>query len=153
MSDAGWGEVWKLALAQYGIQSIQIRILVGLGIAFTALMIVEGLRISFLSGRRLFAPQHEAAKRPPKKTPVKKAGGGATRSFAASSGPFRPRAPVRAHNPKTTKTRVSRHCALRPTIRRMPKDEPVPGFFPQPAFTEEAAPFSPLPPFPEQIEV
>jgi hypothetical protein len=153
MSDAGWGEIWKLALAQYGTQSIQIRILIGLGVAFTALMIVEGLRISFLAGRRLPAPQHEIAKPPPKKMPVKKADGAGTLSFAVSSEPFRPRASVRGRNPKTTKPRVSRHRAARPTIQRMPKDEPAPRFFPPLAFTEEAAPFSPLPPIPEQIEV
>ena len=56
MSHAGWGEIWKLALAQYGAQSIQFRILIGLGIAFVALMIVEGLRVSFVTGHRL--PAH-----------------------------------------------------------------------------------------------
>jgi hypothetical protein len=153
MSDAGWGEVWKLALAQYGAQSIQFRILIGLAIAFTILMILEGLRISFLAGRRLPAPQHEVAEPLPVKKPVKKADGAETRAFAVSSEPFRPRAPGRAYNPKTTKPRVSRHRAARPTIQRMPKDKPAPGFSPQPAFTEEAAPFSPLPPIPERIEV
>jgi hypothetical protein len=142
MSHAGWGEICKLALAQYGAQPIQIRILIGLGIAFVALMIVEGLRVSFITGHRLDSRRDDAEETPPRKKSVKKAAGAGTQSFAASSGPPRPRALGRTYNPKTIKGRISRHRAARPIIRRISSEFAAPG---QPTFTEEAAPFSPLP--------
>jgi hypothetical protein len=153
MSHAGWGEIWKLVLAQYGAQSIQFRILIGLGVAFVALMIVEGLRVSFVTGHRLPTRQRNVEETPPKKKSVKKVAGAETRSFAASWGPFHPHDAVRTHNPKRTKGRIRRHRAARPKIHRAPGNELASGFAPQPTFTEEAAPFSHLPPIPEQIEV
>ncbi|HEY0282804.1 MAG TPA: hypothetical protein VGC27_09295, partial [Rhizomicrobium sp.] len=120
MSNAGWGEIWRLVLAQYGAQPIHLRILIGLGIAFVILMIVEGLRVSFVSGRRLPALPHGVAATPPLKTAVKKTAGAEAASFAASSGPFRPRVIVLTYTPKRTKGHVSRHCPARPKLRRFP---------------------------------
>ena len=151
MSDAGWSEIWKQVLALLGAEPIQIRILAGLGIAFVALMILEGLRVSFITGHRLPARQDDHEEAPLENKPVKKSAGVETRSFTASSGPFRPRALVSTHNPKMKKkTRISRHRAALPTIRRVPGELATPA---QPTFTEEAAPFSPLPPIHERIEV
>ena len=145
MSHAGWGEIWKLALAQVGAQPIQLRILIGLGIAFVALMIVEGLRVSFICGHRSPSPRDKAEepKPAPRTNPVMKAAGAETRSVAPPPGPFRPRAAGPRRNPKRTKNRISRHRAARPVIRHLPETELAP--VPQPSFTEEAAPFSPLP--------
>ena len=142
MSHAGWDEIWKQVLALLGAEPIQLRILAGLGIAFVALMIVEGLRVSFITGHRLPVRQHNFEEAPPKKNPVKKSAVAETRSFASSSGPFRPRALGGTHNPKTKKPRISRHRAARPKIRRMPGEFATPA---QPTFTEDAAPFSLLP--------
>ena len=142
MSHAGWDEIWKQVLALLGAEPIQIRILAGLGIAFVALMILEGLRVSFITGHRLPARQHNPEETPLKKNPVMKAACTEMRSFVSSSGPFRPRALGSSHNPKTKKARISRHRAARPTIRRVPGEFATPA---QPTFTEEAAPFSPLP--------
>ena len=150
MSHAGWDEIWKQVLALLGAEPIQIRILAGLGIAFVALMIVEGLRVSFITGHRLPVRQDDLEVAPLEKKPVKKSDGIETRAFSASSGPFRPRALDGTHNPKTKKPRISRHRAARPTIRRVPSEFATPA---QPTFTEEAAPFSPLPPIRERIEV
>jgi hypothetical protein len=143
MNYAGWGEIWKLALAQVGAQSVQLRILIGLGIAFVALMIVEGLRVSFITGHRSPSRRGIAEETPPRKKSVRKAAGAETRSFAAPSGPFRARAVEPTQNPKRTKTRISRHRAARPIIRRAPENELA--SVPQPTFAEEAAPFSPFP--------
>ena len=143
MSYAGWGEIWKLALAQFGAQPIQLRILIGLGIAFVVLMIVEGLRVSFISSRRSPAPRSNAEETPLRTKSVIKAAGGETRSVAAPSGPFRPHAAVPRQHPKRTKNRISRHRAARPVIRHPPESELA--SVPQPSFTEEAAPFLPLP--------
>ena len=52
MSHAGWDEILKLALSQFAAQPIELRIFAGLAIAFAALMIVEGLRVSFVTGHR-----------------------------------------------------------------------------------------------------
>jgi hypothetical protein len=130
--------LWNRALALLGVEPIQFRILAGLGIAFVALMILEGLRVSFITGHRLPARQRNAEETPPRKKSFMKAAGTETQSFQASSGPFHSRA--LAHNPKTTKGRICRHRAARPKIRRI-SGEPA-----QPTFTEDAAPFSPLPP-------
>ena len=150
MSHAGWDEILKLALARFGVQSIQLRILIGLGIAFVALMILEGLRVSFVTGHRLPARQSSTVENQPKKKFVKKAAVAATHSFRAPSGPFRPRAPSPTNNPKRTNGRISRHRAARPEIRRISGEFAAPV---RPTFTEEAAPFSPLPPIPGPIEV
>jgi hypothetical protein len=150
MSHAGWSEIWKLALSQFGTETIQFRIFVGLGIAFVALMIVEGLRVSFVTGHHLPARQSSAVEIQPRKKPFKKTAVAATQSFQASSGPFRPRALGRTNNPKRTNGRISLHRAARPKIRRIYGELAASA---QPTFTEEAAPFSPLPPIPGRIEV
>jgi hypothetical protein len=150
MSHAGWDGIWKLALAQFGVQSIQFRIFVGFGIAFVALMILEGLRVSFVTGHRLPARQSNAVEIQPGKKPVKKAAVATTHSCQAPSGPFRPRALGRTNHPKRTNGRISLHCAARPRIRRIYGEFAAPA---HPTFAEEAAPFSPLPPIPWRIEV
>jgi hypothetical protein len=150
MSHAGWDEIWKLVLMRFSGEAIQLRIFAGLAVAFFTLMIVEGLRVSFITGHRLPSRQDGAVEIQPRRKPVKKAAGADTQSFRVSFGPFRPRAPALTHSPKRTNGRISRHRALRPKIRRISGDfaNTAP-----PAFTEEAAPFSPLPPISERIEV
>lgn len=154
MSYAGWGEVWKHVLALYGGEPIAFRIFLGLAVAFVALMILEGLRTSFLptakpKPRPIFEPA-------PKRALAAKFVGAEMRA----AGPFRPHG--KAYNPKRAKARISRHRPERPRIRRVPRDvyreayeayeEPVYAQ-PAPAFTEEAAPYTPLPPLEDGIEV
>jgi hypothetical protein len=142
MSHAGWDEIGKQALALLGAEPIQLRILAGLGIAFVALMIVEGLRVSFITGHHLPSRRTNEEEIPPREKSFEKAVGAGARSFTEPSGPFRPRATGRVHHPKTTKNRVSRHRAVRPTIRRTSGEFAAPA---APTFTDEAAPFSSLP--------
>ena len=120
-----WVELWNLALAGFAAEDIQVRIFIGLGVAFLVLMTVEGLRASF----RPVRARPQAAVAPPRKA-------------APAFQPFRAppealRAPV-----KPVKPPVSRHRPERPKIRR-----PAPSAKTRkPTFTDEAAPYSPLPP-------
>ena len=141
----------------------RFQILVGLSAAFFAVMALEGLRASFMPGYRA-QPHHPylrstGGSAPP--APKAKTATVDTHSPAAPT-PFRPRQVGRSsHNPKRLKLAVSRHRALRPTIRRvssgaftnsvLPTFEQKPAS--APAFTEEAAPYSPLPPIVRQTEV
>jgi len=119
-----WVELWNLALARFAAEDIQIRIFIGLGAAFLVLMIVEGLRASF---RPVRARPQAAVAPPPRKA-------------APAFQPFR--APPEAlHAPaKPVKRPPSRHRPERPTIRRAAARPR------KPTFTDEAAPYSPLPP-------
>lgn len=143
MSHAGWDEIWKLALAQLGAQPIELRILAGLALAFGALMLVEGLRVSFFVTGRSPARQSAPVEPQTRKKPAKKIAFAAGHSVQASPGPFRPRALLPANNPKRTNGHINRHSPIRPKIRRIPRDFTA---LTQPTFTEEEAPFSPLPP-------
>ncbi len=153
MSHAGWGALWNQALALLGAESIQIRILAGLGVAFVVLMIVEGLRVSFVpaAGMRRHGRKSSDVP-PPEMKPARKAEGAATHAFEASS-PFRPRGKTRAYDPKRSNGQVSRHRAERPKIRRIPANSAVPSVASAPKFTEESAPYSPLPPKSSQFRV
>jgi len=143
MSHAGWDEIWKLALAQFGAQPIELRILAGLALAFGTLMIVEGLRVSFFVGVRSPAWQSAPGEPQIRKKPAKKLAFAAAHSVPAAPGPFRPRAVLPVNNPKRTNGHINRHSPIRPKIRRIPRDFTA---LTQPTFTEEEAPFSPLPP-------
>jgi hypothetical protein len=163
MSHAGWGDVWNLTLAVVSAQTIPVQILIGLSAAFLAVMVLEGLRASFMPGYRA-QPHHpyirgSTGSTPP--APKPKASAVETYSLPMPT-PFRPRQTERPnYNLKRTKLHVSHHSAARPTIRRVPSNAFTNSFlqtFEQnpasaPAFTEEAAPFSPLPPNVQQTEV
>ena len=143
MSHAGWDEIWKLALAQFGAQPIQFRIFAGLALAFGALMIVEGLRVSFVTGHRMPARQSAPVEIRPRKKLVRKVAVAAAHPVQAVPGPFRPRALLPANNPKRANDHINHHSPIRPKIRRVSRE--FTGLT-QPTFTEEKAPFSPLPP-------
>ncbi|MDE2111581.1 MAG: hypothetical protein KGJ79_10605 [Alphaproteobacteria bacterium] len=146
MSHAGWNALWHQALVLLSTESIQVRILIGLGVAFTALMIVEGLRVSFLPRARR-GSGNPAASAPAEDKAVKKAEGTVQRPFEAAS-PYRPRGKNWASNPKRLKGRISRHRAERPKIRRMPADPTQTSSMPAPGFTKEAGVRASFPPNP-----
>lgn len=128
-----WDGVWALVLKRFGAEDIQVRILIGLAIAFLILMILEGLRACFrpVSQRTPSAPLPD----------VKRA------ALAATLGKPRPQ-PLRARptivraTPKRAKRPANRHRPPLPKIRR-PKSSLVAH---TPTFTEDAAPYSPLSP-------
>ena len=125
MSHAAWGEVWNRALVLFGAEPIEIRIFVGLTVAFAAVMMLEGMRVSFLPAGWLRPRPHDipAALQPANR--VSRAKGGTTQVFEippaktrSASGPFRPPKAGRTSTPKRLKVRASRHRAERPKIRR-----------------------------------
>jgi len=113
MQAASWSDVWHLGLTVFAHQRIELQILIGLGAAFSALMVIEGLRANFFPRRRAEAskpatapesvviepqPIHQAM--PP------------MRSFAVTQ-------PQRmARNPKRSVARPRTQKAPRPTIKR-----------------------------------
>jgi hypothetical protein len=105
MSHAGWVDIWNLAVARFGAEAIEGRILIGLAVAFTALMIVEGLRACFL-------PRRHEADEPVRPKAV-------ARQASAAPVPFRPRSEVVVRHPKREKAAAKPHRAERPKIRRM----------------------------------
>ena len=168
MSHAGWGNIWNLVLALVRAQPIQIQILVGLGLAFLAVMVLEGLRASFLPGYRAL-PHHPYIRNT---VPSESRKQTVTASSAPSAemrsviarmpAPFRPREIARPQfNLKRAKFAVSRHSAERPKIRRASLSEFTDYFSrsfeqgdaSQSMVTEDAAPFSQLSPILEQDQV
>jgi hypothetical protein len=159
MSHAGWSDLWERVLTLVGAEAAPYRVLFGLGAAFVILMIVEGLRASFRSGYRNIPQIGKSSASIPSAKPVAKVAE-MHHAKPVYMAPFRPRDVE--YNPKLVKSRVSKHRMLRPQIRRVPEAAitaveypPPPRSFvtPMPALTEDAAPFTPLPPIEERIEI
>lgn len=149
--------MWERVLTLVGAEAAPYRVLFGLGVAFVILMIVEGLRASFRSGYRTIPNTAKPSVSVPR--PVAKAAE-MQHAKAASTAPFHAREVE--YNQKRVKPRVSKHRVLRPQVRRVPgaaitamEYPPPPRNFvtPMPALTEDAAPFSPLLPIEERIEI
>ncbi len=111
----GWERVWTLALVQFGAEDIEIRILIGLGVAFLVLMIVEGLRASFLLQPRKMPAATEMAE----PRPDLPAGVSSQVLLPKKSGPQPGRARISLPRaiPKQSRP-VSPHQPVRPMIRR-----------------------------------
>ena len=140
MSHAGWIDIWKRVIELLAAEPIEVRIAVGLGVAFAMVMLLEGLRTSFLpAGRKKGQPAPRDAMTVA--APQKKS---AAKSVAA--------APVRikmqAINPKVVKVHIKPYSPPRPQIRRVSQTQA-----PTPIVTEDGAPFSPLPPIIEQTQL
>jgi hypothetical protein len=130
-----WDALWALALKRFGAEDIQIRILIGLAVAFLILMIIEGLRACFRPGK----PHPVSVVPPALKAP----------RIALAAPPAKPVVqPLRARpttvraTPKRAKRAVNRQRPPLPKIRRLKSSPAVR----TPTFTEEAAPYSPLSP-------
>ena len=140
MNHAAWGEVWNRALTLFGAEPVQFRIFAGLAAAFAAVMILEGMRVSFLPAGWLRPRPHDipVTLQPKKKVSLAKVEGPATEVFEAKAAtaavgrPFRPRKMSPARTPKPSKVRLSRHRAERPKIRRLPRSEFATLFSPAP---------------------
>jgi len=136
MSHAGWGRLWNEALALFGAAPVVQRLFIMLFVAFVVLMIVEGLRASFV-------PVRPAAHRPkpakPQLQPQTKTSD--VKLSIAPRTPFRPRSVARCQ--RKPLMRVRQQQAERPRIHRfVPATEaPLP--------IEEYAPFTPLPASPQ----
>ena len=167
MSHAAWSDVWNRALALLSAEPVPIRILAGLAAAFAAVMILEGMRVSFLPAGWLKPRPHDipALLAPKKRVSLAKVEGTPTNAFEAKGAtgrPFRPHSAGRACTPKRSKVRISRHRAERPKIRRMPASAVGASFSPappadsaswEPAITNQRASFSEVPPAQETVEL
>jgi len=111
---AEWNEMWSAATALIGRQPPAVQIFGGLGLAFTALMFVEGLRASFLPRRF----DGNAAKRSSVAISGVQMGQEKPRTLLLSSGVERSRA-LQQRNRKLTTDAPRRHRGMKPIIRRM----------------------------------
>lgn len=115
MNHAEWKDVWSLVVSLIGRQSPPSQIFSWLLIAFALLMLVEGLRTTFLP-RRVVAQIHRRNSREHEAGPPRK---------AASSEPMSPAAPRAAftatnaaRNAKRSDRALNRREPVRPKIRR-----------------------------------
>ena len=127
---ANWGDVWKLGLSVFAHQDIEVQILIGLAVAFGAVMILEGLRANFFPRRRGAAIRQAA--RPeepvmmaglPEAPPAPQAMAPAT---AAASSFTAFRAAAQPHSLKRKTSSIRRHKAARPAIRHMANGPEIP---------------------------
>jgi hypothetical protein len=65
MNSADWKAVWDAAIVAYGHQPMEIRVGLALAVAFLALMVLEGLRASFLPQRHAGVAEHKSPAVPP----------------------------------------------------------------------------------------
>jgi hypothetical protein len=144
MSTAGWVDVWNLAVTVTGNEPVPVKILIGLGAAFVAVMFLEGVHASFLPTRyaALLARKYPASNSPQPR--IFRAQGPAP-SQAYEEPSFTVPGPKRAvpmpKNLKRQTARVSRHRSIKPRIRRVPmvnaeqtfETQELPSFSSQPA--------------------
>ena len=116
----GWEAVWQLALKQFGAEAVEIRIVILLGVALGATLILVGIKYAFRPAGPHFAPPPPELPRrvfaaPPAAVPA------AVISQAepkTSAQPLRVRKPGIATTRKCVKHTISSHRAPRPQIRR-----------------------------------
>lgn len=145
MSYAGWGELWKQVLALLSAEPVFLRIFAVSMAAFCAVVFLEGLRACFLPGYRKVPAMALPA-------PPAMAKGRVSVVFeeAKAREPFRPRsAQSNAVNRKKPVNEVHIGLVLRPKIRRVPLERQY--YSPPPMFTEEVAPYSPVPSAPVAV--
>ena len=118
---ANWNDVWKMALAVFSHQRIEVQILIGLLAAFAGLMLIEGLRANFFRrsahAAAAIAEPEEQIVFIPREPPQ------AIAPEIAPVQPFAARRLAIAHNPKRKSADVRRHKPMRPIIRRMANGE------------------------------
>ncbi|MEI9995367.1 MAG: hypothetical protein WDM91_12285 [Rhizomicrobium sp.] len=141
MHEAGWVDVWHLALGVVGRQSPFVAIMIAAGAVFFLVMAVEGVRTSLLAiwHDHRAAPAHA----PPKEAPVALAAPAPVMPSRNFSAPRVPRAavlPARKRKPLTVSARQFR--SPRPKIRRYPALE-FPAAPEMPLYTADPAVLAP----------
>ena len=106
-----WHEIGVLIAGMVAKEPPFVQIVIGLSAAFAVLMILEGLRASFIPRRTSEPSAHLESTRP--------AFRGASRNAAKPP-----------HNPKRSENIVKPHSAPRPTIRRNTAKEPEESLMP-----------------------
>ena len=131
MISADWKAVWDALMVAYGHQPMEMRVGLALAAAFLALMVLEGLRASFLPPRHAPAPARKANAAPPPVAAIPEP----AKPQAMAPAPARMIGPAYAIPPQTlapamrramaaTRKRDTtpprRHRSPRPKIRRRP---------------------------------
>jgi len=127
MNVSAWGHLWGAATMLFAQEPIQIRIAMALVAAFTALMVVEGLRASFIPRRTRRVPQSapgpsQVTARPiPESPPQPDA---STKVLASPPGDaaqhsYAPTGKLAQRNPKRDLSKPRAQHNMRPKIRRM----------------------------------
>ncbi len=122
---ANWGDVWNLGLSVFAHQNIEVQILIGLGIAFGAVMILEGLRANFFPRRRAAAIQQAARPEEPMMMEGVAEAPPAPQAMASSSFAAY-RAAGHPLSLKRKSASIRRHKAARPVIRHMANGPDMP---------------------------
>lgn len=111
MSGAGWQEIGALVVGLIAREPPFIQILISLAGAFSLLMFVEGLRVSFIPQRKSPDERRDAAApKPVQRKPV----------LAAPHRSALPKPP--ASHPKRARKAAKPHRPPRPKIRRAPAE-------------------------------
>ena len=149
MSNAGWLDVWNLALTVIGHEPAPSKILIGLAVAFCVVMFLEGVYGSFLPVRYASSVARKFPHDNLKQQHSARAHGPA-QSQAYEVRPFKAALPKRAAPQilKRRTVRASRHQPPKPRVRRMPMVNAEQAFHRQ-----ELPAFSPLPPAGPQVEL
>lgn len=127
MNIAAWEDLWRSAVALFAREPIEFRIGAALVAAFLALMVLEGLRASFIPRRTKTELADVVTNPSSQKTSLAaepQAGSASTKVFAVSGGNTAPHAeaPIRKfaqHNRKRKRTTLRAHRNMLPKIQRM----------------------------------
>jgi hypothetical protein len=150
MSNAGWIDVWNLALKVTANEPTPLTILIGLGAVFVVVMFLEGLRASFLPVRyaSLIARKYPNTLAQPPSLQAR----ASSPSQVYETRPFRASQPKRVapggQNQKRSIAQVRPTRPTKPQIRRMPMVNMEQAFQAQ-----ELPSFSPTSPAEPQTEV
>lgn len=107
---ANWNDVWNLARGVFASERIELQILTGLGIAFGAIMILEGLRASFFPARHGLETSVAIVENSMLAEDTSRIEASAPQQFMARAMPA---------NPKRKQIAPRRQQAFRPTIKRV----------------------------------
>lgn len=114
MSIAGWKEIWTVFLKMVAAEPPMLQIIIWLGVAFGALMVLEGLRANFFPRRK--SPPQRVENTPPSRQLQGSPASVSYRAFGSTAGIA---ASARSRNLKRPTNAVSRYRAPRPKIHRM----------------------------------
>lgn len=141
----GWEDVWRVAVKVFVAEPVELRILIGLGLLFLALMIVVGLKHAFRSAE----PQPERRLSEPSRQPVPNFVAAPMAMAAVTPVAAKPaQQPFRVSGSSVRAMRKSVKQTIKPFAPPRPKIHRggAPIAVRKPHFTEEHAPYSPLPP-------
>lgn len=127
MNVSEWGHLWGAATVLFGHEPMELRVAMALAAAFAALMVVEGLRASFIPRRTRHVPQPIITPSQPIAAPVLEPPpqhNASTKILVAAPGDaaqhlYAPARKFVRQNRKRETSKPRAHRNMRPRIRRM----------------------------------